>query len=211
VAVRIVLVTGLLVVSAACIPSESVIGTAIARTPTQGTVGGPAVSESTRPIEQDAIQQRPAEVPRAPQVEVTPELAEPSGLEQPVTVTATQSAAIDPAPDTAPSDRSTLSTAPPITPMLLVHSRGRSKTATSEAHAPLTAPRGDGSYLVGLEIAPGIWESTGTGSDCHWARLDGSLEVIDSHFGAAGGTVTIQQTDYRVEFANCGSWRYLGP
>ena len=74
-----------------------------------------------------------------------------------------------------------------------------------------TDPKGDGFYTVGVEIAAGRWNSTGTGDGCYWARLDSKQDLLDNHFGSAGGTVTIRETDYEVEFNGCGIWEYLGP
>lgn len=72
-------------------------------------------------------------------------------------------------------------------------------------------PKGDGFYTVGLEIAPGRWESTGTGDSCYWARLDGNQNLLDNHFGNAGGSITVRPTDYEIEFNECGTWQYAGP
>ncbi len=71
-------------------------------------------------------------------------------------------------------------------------------------------PKGTGFYTVGVEIVPGRWQSTGTGDGCYWARLDGNQNLIDNHFGNAGGTMTIGQNDYEVEFNDCGTWEYQG-
>ncbi len=71
-------------------------------------------------------------------------------------------------------------------------------------------PKGTGFYTVGVEIVPGRWQSTGTGDGCYWARLDGNQNLIDNHFGNAGGTITIGQNDYEVEFNDCGTWEYQG-
>lgn len=76
--------------------------------------------------------------------------------------------------------------------------------------AQLTEPRGDGFYTVGEEIAPGTWESQGTGSSCYWARLDANQELLDNHFGSAGGRITIRSSDTEVEFSGCGTWEYQG-
>ena len=73
------------------------------------------------------------------------------------------------------------------------------------------APKGDGFYTVGVEIVPGRWESTGSGDGCYWARLDGNQNLLDNHFGNAGGSVTIRATDYEVEFNDCGIWEFSGP
>ncbi len=77
--------------------------------------------------------------------------------------------------------------------------------------ADATDPKGDGFYTVGIEIAPGRWESTGTGSRCYWARLDGNQNILGNHYGNAGGSITIRATDYEVEFNECGTWEYRGP
>jgi hypothetical protein len=77
--------------------------------------------------------------------------------------------------------------------------------------ADATQPRGDGFYTVGVEIAPGSWRSTGSNDDCYWARLDGGQDIIDNHFGSAGGTVTVAASDYEVQFSDCGQWEYVGP
>ncbi len=74
-----------------------------------------------------------------------------------------------------------------------------------------TDPKGDGFYTVGVEIAPGQWTSTGSGENCYWARLDSYQETLDNHFGNAGGTVTILDSDYEVHFKDCGTWEYAEP
>ena len=71
-------------------------------------------------------------------------------------------------------------------------------------------PKGNGFYTVGIEIAPGRWESTGDGDGCYWARLDGNQNVLDNYYGNAGGSVTIRPTDYEVTFSDCGMWEYAG-
>ena len=63
-----------------------------------------------------------------------------------------------------------------------------------------------------VEIVPGQWQSTGTADDCYWARLDEYQDVLDNHFGLAGGTVSRSRlADYEVHFDDCGTWEYLGP
>jgi hypothetical protein len=75
--------------------------------------------------------------------------------------------------------------------------------------AVLTEPKDDGFYLVGIDIMPGRWESTGDGDSCYWERSDESGHTIDNHFGVAGGTVTIDETDFQVEFSDCGTFIYV--
>ena len=75
----------------------------------------------------------------------------------------------------------------------------------------ITQPLGDGFYTVGEEIAPGKWRSTGTGDECFWQRLDSDQGILDDHYGMAGGTVTVRQSDYEIHFEGCGMWEWLGP
>lgn len=74
---------------------------------------------------------------------------------------------------------------------------------------PPPSPLGDGFHLVGSEIKPGKWHSTGTGTSCYWARYDSNQNILDNHFGLAGGTVNVRPTDYEVEFNRCGMWEYV--
>lgn len=77
---------------------------------------------------------------------------------------------------------------------------------------PLTRSRGDGFYLVGKDIAPGIWRSTGTESDCYWSITTSTGDIMDNHFGQAGGTAYIATNAFQVEFNGCGNWEYIsGP
>jgi len=79
-----------------------------------------------------------------------------------------------------------------------------------ELQSDATQPKGDGFYTVGVEVAPGVWRSTGTSTSCYWARLDDHQNTLDNHFGDAGGTVTILASDYEVHFNDCGTWEYVG-
>jgi hypothetical protein len=84
------------------------------------------------------------------------------------------------------------------------------QTATAQAFAQLTRSRGNGFYLVNIDIAPGIWRSTGTRDDCYWARTRNNGDIIDNHFGMSGGTIFIAASDFQIEFDDCGTWEYLG-
>ena len=89
----------------------------------------------------------------------------------------------------------------------------RDMTATQVAGeiAYLTEERADGFYLVGVDIAPGVWRSTGGGDSCYWATTSKTGEIIKNHFGMAGGTAYISPSAYQVEFSNCGIWLFLTP
>jgi len=88
----------------------------------------------------------------------------------------------------------------------------RTQTEEARAAATLQAIHGPGFYLVGVDIAPGIWRSSSTLDSCYWARLTRTGDIIDNYFGYGGSTIYIATTDFAVEFdADCGSWSYLSP
>ena len=76
---------------------------------------------------------------------------------------------------------------------------------------PLFQPKGDGFYLVGVDIAPGIWRSTGTGSKCYWEVTEKNGDIVDNNFGMSGGTAYIPASAFQVQFEKCGDWVYMGP
>jgi hypothetical protein len=90
-------------------------------------------------------------------------------------------------------------------------------TTTAEALAALRADKGDGSYMVGTEIAPGIWRSGGGNSDekC-WIqikKLSGDLMGIAGDL--PGGTIRIPAGEYIVYIGggsgNKCTWSFLKP
>ncbi len=84
------------------------------------------------------------------------------------------------------------------------------QTATAEVLARLTAPKPDGVYLVGIDIAPGVWRSVpGASDNCYWARVDKNQEINDNYLGASGGAVTIRASDFEFQSVRCGEWTYL--
>jgi hypothetical protein len=93
----------------------------------------------------------------------------------------------------------TITETPTITP---------SKTNTPD---PLTKDKGPGYYLVGTEIAPGVWRSLGTANGCYWSTNSKTGDIISNHFGMAGGTMYIPGSAFEVRLeAECGTWTYLG-
>jgi hypothetical protein len=72
----------------------------------------------------------------------------------------------------------------------------------------------DGTFIVGTDIAPGTWTSTGDpGAEfrCEAARLTGfsgaELETITRIFADTGGlTVTIEPDDRGFQTSDCGTW-----
>lgn len=82
----------------------------------------------------------------------------------------------------------------------------------TETPDPLKAPRGNGFYLVGVDIAPGVWRSDGTQDDCYWSVTQADGDIIDNHFGMAGGTCYISPNAFQVQFEDCGTWTFIqGP
>jgi uncharacterized protein YgiM (DUF1202 family) len=72
-----------------------------------------------------------------------------------------------------------------------------------------TAPKGDGTYLVGTEIATGHWTSLAGSDSCYWERQDANGRIIDNHFGESGGYVHIWPSDHAIEFWHCGDFYYV--
>ncbi len=87
--------------------------------------------------------------------------------------------------------------------------------AVDPAHLPAlsiaqqTAPKKDGFYVVGWDIAPGLWRSTGVGAKCYWERQTITQDIIDNDAGIAGGAVMIQPTDFVFYAKGCGDWVML--
>jgi hypothetical protein len=93
-------------------------------------------------------------------------------------------------------------------------------TVTAEAATPSTPPGPattitvDGTYLVGVDIAPGTWRTAGaSGSrDCYWKRLASldSSDIIDNE-GSPGPQVTdIMPSDKAFSSSNCLTWQKVG-
>jgi hypothetical protein len=186
--------------------------------PTPETVATPktTIVEVTREVTVRAV----VEVTR--KVEVTRLLEVTRIVERPVTVTPTNTPLNSPTPSDTPTITPTPSNTPTPTPSLtpspsLTSTSSPPPTATPdlgatttiEAQGVLAAPKGNGFYTVGIDILHGKWRSNGNSVDCYWARLDANQELIDNHFGIAGGTVTIRPNDYEVEFDGCGTWEYV--
>ncbi|WP_328966274.1 hypothetical protein [Streptomyces sp. NBC_00239] len=76
---------------------------------------------------------------------------------------------------------------------------------------------GDGTFLVGREVRPGTYRSTGPASgtavDCYWARLKGTTgdvgEIIANHAGKGPATVTILDTDKAFQTSGCQTWKQI--
>lgn len=76
---------------------------------------------------------------------------------------------------------------------------------------PNTIPGDAGLLRVGVDVAPGTYQSTGNQS-CYWARLSSLSEgdIIDNFFGNGNAYVTIAPTDTAFETERCGDWHLIG-
>lgn len=75
--------------------------------------------------------------------------------------------------------------------------------------SPLYLTKGDGFFLIGIDIAPGIWRSSGTQDNCYWSVTSESGDIIDNHFGMSGGTAFLPDSGFQVQFEDCGNWEFL--
>ena len=155
-------------------------------------------------------------------IEVTREVAVTWVVERLVTATKTATPLNSPTPSNTPTSTNTPTptntpTIPPTptitstpTPSPTASSTPNvAQTATVEAYGVLASPKRNGIFTVGIEILPGKWHSTGTQRDCYWARLDANQDINDNHFGLAGGTVFIRESDYEIVFEDCGTWEFV--
>lgn len=75
--------------------------------------------------------------------------------------------------------------------------------------ASVTTPFGDGTFIVGTDIAFGTWSTPG-GESCYWARLSGFggtlNEIIANALPPAAAVVTIAPGDAGFETSGCGTW-----
>jgi len=84
---------------------------------------------------------------------------------------------------------------------------------TSDPADPITE---DGLYIVGTDIAPGTWRSSGgSGFGCYAARLSGfggTLDdIITNELSTEGGLImNIAASDRGFETTGCGTWEKVG-
>jgi hypothetical protein len=71
------------------------------------------------------------------------------------------------------------------------------------------APFGSGTFVVGVDIAPGTWRAEGT-SNCYWERLSGfsgSFNDIIANDNTQGSTIVqISPADTGFRSSRCGTW-----
>lgn len=103
------------------------------------------------------------------------------------------------------------SVTPATVPAIAVPPPPPAPPATPAAPAGPRTTFGEGTWEVGVDIAPGKYKTTGTsGYGCYYARLktgDGSMgDIIDNNISQGPATVTIKSTDGYFETNGCDSW-----
>jgi hypothetical protein len=90
-------------------------------------------------------------------------------------------------------------------------------SSTSAADTTSTVPPpsgpvssfGDGNYIVGTDIVPGTYKSSGE-QNCYWARLSGfggtTSDIIANDNTDYSAVVTIASTDKGFDADHCGTW-----
>lgn len=91
--------------------------------------------------------------------------------------------------------------------------------ATTKAAVPakpaVPTSFGDGTFLVGKDIQPGVYSVTvpSDSNGCYWERdkdLNGGLNSIlanDDLNPGAHGTINVRKSDYAVTSNDCGTWK----
>ena len=73
---------------------------------------------------------------------------------------------------------------------------------------------GSGLYVVGTDIAPGTYHTTGDdgGGDCYWARLASTdtTNIIDNNNTTGPSTITIYSSDRAFQTEGCADWHKVG-
>lgn len=87
-----------------------------------------------------------------------------------------------------------------------------------EVSGPITsapdAQFGDGTWIVGVDIAPGTWRTEGS-EGCYWERQSefggsGAGAIIANDNARGTAVVTIKATDKGFKSSRCGTWRKSG-
>ena len=74
--------------------------------------------------------------------------------------------------------------------------------------APKTTIDADGSYAVGKDIAPGVYQSAGPveGGACYWKRAAGD-KLVDNALTKKPAFVQIEPTDTTFTTTDCQAWQ----
>ena len=77
-----------------------------------------------------------------------------------------------------------------------------------------TSPFGGGAYLVGSEVATGLWRNSDSSGGCYWERRSGFGgtfdDIITNSFSFSVQTVAISGSDVGFYSEDCGTWTKIG-
>lgn len=86
-------------------------------------------------------------------------------------------------------------------------------TADLSAIKTPNSPFGEGTFIVGVDIAPGTWRSS-EGGTCYWQRTRGFSwtvdDIIANENASAPTIVAIAATDKGFTSTRCGTWTKIG-
>jgi hypothetical protein len=72
----------------------------------------------------------------------------------------------------------------------------------------------NGTYLVGTEIKPGTYKSSGpdgsNGAGCYWARHSKNNDLLDNNVSQGPSIVVVHASDFSIEFAGCEPYKKVG-
>jgi hypothetical protein len=73
---------------------------------------------------------------------------------------------------------------------------------------PKTTIDADGTYAVGTDIEPGVYQSAGPveGATCYWKRSNGT-DIVDNALTKKAQTVAIAPTDTSFTTRSCQQWQ----
>lgn len=188
---RIVVLLAAALAISACSPSEAAVVAAISQTQAKWTIVPPLPTLTPR-----------ATYTPAPTYTAAPTIA--IEVTRVVIVEVTQTST--PTPLYTPTD-----TPPPTETLPPTETPNKAQTQAAQTETVLRNPKGDGFYLIGVDIAPGTWRSQGDGTGCYWSVTDRKGKILDNDFGMAGGTAYLPASGFQVEFKGCGRWVFLSP
>ncbi len=92
-----------------------------------------------------------------------------------------------------------------------------SQTTSTQTTPASTSPQtsfGDGTFIVGTDIEPGTYRTTG-GSNCYYARLSGfggtdNNIIANANTNGNGAIVTIKASDAGFQSSGCDTWTQIG-
>jgi hypothetical protein len=91
---------------------------------------------------------------------------------------------------------------------------GTWSTTLSAPSSGSSEPFGQGTWVVGSEVAPGSWQNSDSSSVCSWERLSGFggelSDAIVGNLSTSIQTVTISETDVGFRSERCGTWTKIG-